>query len=175
MLSSDSPSRGDKGKPSERARGTPTQRAGEPLGLPGAAGPGQGPELRGRRRGPATAPSSQLPGRAQLSWGSGALGQVPAQPGRAALTPCCPETPRSDMKRPQRWPLTEVFPGLGCPRTEERERRQRRPCGFPGAAQQMGTRYTHGGTALGAPEDKAGRHNRGPRALWIPGAPGDGV
>lgn len=36
--------------------------------------------------------------------------------------------------------------------------------------------HTHARTALGEPRmPRPGRHNRGPRALWIPGVPGDRV
>lgn len=46
---------------------------------------------------------------------------------------------------------------------------------LPAACGPGGRTYTHGGTAWQPPMPRPGRPNRGPQALWIPGAPGDRV
>lgn len=95
------------------------------------------------------------------------------------LVPMLPKDPRMIINLPSEWPLTyKSFWGGAW--TD----RQAVPCLFLGRAEPPSSllhgwahsTHTHTRTALGEPRmPRPGRHNRGPRALWIPAVPGDRV
>lgn len=135
MLSSASPSWGDKGKTSEKARKTCTPGAGESRcppshmatgGLMGLLdlgrgscqlqGPGQGSVGRGDL---AAVPQTQLPHTEHSSTVLGALRgdrkrKAPAHPCRAARSPHCPKTPQKQHQTALRVTSDiQILPGPG--------------------------------------------------------------
>lgn len=179
---------GDKGK-TLRGLAAPTPRLGAggtvppATGLHRAAGRARAQwEEEGTR--PLT-PKTQLPSRAQVSWGlrdrcpgTGPAGQGSPDP----LLPKEPPPPPGHTELPAQWPLPDpsLRPGLGAPGPRSAGRAlvpAPRPsrAELPAACGPGGCTYTHGGTAWQPPMPRPGRPNRGPQALWIPGAPGDGV